>query len=149
MTGDNVFPSQIESLLVGVPECEPHYVLVVRREGALDELEVVVEAKAEVAARGAAALAAAAQKVRQKIHGVVGITVGVKVVPPKTVERSIGRAKRVIDERPKTLARTAARLSATAAAGGPRRMSGRCAYGPTGCLDRGVRRPVGARGRLD
>ena len=99
--GVNVFPSQIESLLVGVPECEPHYVLVVRREGTLDALEVVVEAKPEVAARGGAALEAAAQKVRQKVHGVVGITVGVKVVPPKTLERSIGKAKRVIDERPK------------------------------------------------
>jgi len=99
--GVNVFPSQIESLLVGVPECEPHYVLVVRREGALDELEVVVEAKPEVAAGGAAAMEAAAQKVREKIHGMVGITVGVKVVPPKTLERSIGKAKRVIDERPK------------------------------------------------
>ncbi len=100
--GVNVFPSQIESLLVGVPECAPHYVLVVRREGALDELEVVVEAKPEVAARGGAALEAAAQKVRQRIHGIVGITAAVKVVPPKTVERSIGKAKRVIDERPKT-----------------------------------------------
>jgi phenylacetate-CoA ligase len=39
--------------------------------------------------------------VRQKLHGGVGITVGVKVVPPKTLERSIGKAKRVIDERPK------------------------------------------------
>ena len=38
---------------------------------------------------------------RDKIHGVVGITVGVKVVPPRTLERSIGKAKRVIDERPK------------------------------------------------
>jgi len=99
--GVNVFPSQIESLLVGVPECEPHYVLVVRREGALDTLEVVVEARAEMAARGAAAMEAAGQKLRQKIHGVVGLSVGVKVVPPKTVERSIGKAKRVIDERPK------------------------------------------------
>ncbi len=41
------------------------------------------------------------QRVRQQSHGVVGITAGVKVVPPKTVERSIGKAKRVIDERPK------------------------------------------------
>ncbi len=62
----------------------------------MDELEVVVEAAPEVAAQGAAAL-----KVRQKIQGVVGITVGVKVVPPRTVERSIGKAKRVRDERPK------------------------------------------------
>ncbi len=100
--GVNVFPSQIESLLVGVPECEPQYVLVVRREGALDALEVVVEARPEVAAQGAAGMDAAAQKVRQKIHGVVGISAGVKVVPPKTLERSIGKAKRVIDERPKT-----------------------------------------------
>jgi phenylacetate-CoA ligase len=100
--GVNVFPSQIESLLMGVPECEPQYVLVVRREGALDALEVVVEAKAEVAGRGAATMEAAGQKLRQKIHGVVGLSVGVKVVPPKTVERSIGKAKRVIDERPKS-----------------------------------------------
>jgi len=100
--GINVFPSQIESLLVGVPECEPHYVLVVRREKAMDELEVVVEANPEVVAQGAAAMEAAAHKVRQRIQGVVGITATVKIVPPKTLERSIGKAKRVIDERPKT-----------------------------------------------
>jgi len=66
-----------------------------------DTPEVVVEAKPEVAAGGAADVEAAAQKVREKIHGMVGITVGVKVVPPKTLERSIGKARRVIDERSK------------------------------------------------
>jgi phenylacetate-CoA ligase len=95
--GVNVYPSQIEHALLQVADLEPHYLLVVRREGALDTLEVQVEARA--AALESTAPAALAAVGRRKIHEVIGITADVTVVPPKTLERSIGKAKRVLDLR--------------------------------------------------
>jgi phenylacetate-CoA ligase len=95
--GVNVYPSQIEHALLQVADLEPHYLLVVRREGALDTLEVRVEARA--AALESAAPAALAAVARRKIHEAIGITADVTVVPPKTLERSIGKAKRVLDLR--------------------------------------------------
>lgn len=94
--GINVYPSQIEHALLQVPDVEPHYLLVVRREGALDTLEVQVETRATVREAGPEALAALA---RRRIHEVIGITAEVSVVPPKTIERSVGKAKRVRDLR--------------------------------------------------
>jgi phenylacetate-CoA ligase len=97
--GVNVYPSQIEHALLQVPDLEPHYLLVVRREGALDTLEAQVEARATVAEAGREALAALGTVARRKIHEVIGITAEVTVVPPKTIERSAGKAKRVLDLR--------------------------------------------------
>jgi len=97
--GVNVYPSQIEHALLQVPDIEPHYLLVVRREGSLDTLEVQVEARAAVLAAGGSAPAALAAGARRKIHEVIGITADVRVVPPKTIERSAGKAKRVLDLR--------------------------------------------------
>ncbi|MBI5628555.1 MAG: phenylacetate--CoA ligase, partial [Candidatus Rokubacteria bacterium] len=82
--GVNVFPFQIEHALMQVPRVEPHYLLVLRRERALDTLEVRVEGHADVAAAGEAAMSALAGQVRRKIHEVIGITAEVTVVPPKT-----------------------------------------------------------------
>jgi phenylacetate-CoA ligase len=93
--GVNVYPSQIEHALLQVPDLEPHYLLVVRRDGPLDTLEVQVEAGAGTL-ESAPALGAAA---RRRIHEVIGITADVTVVPPKTIERSVGKAKRVLDLR--------------------------------------------------
>ena len=95
--GVNVYPSQIEHALLQVADLEPHYLLVVRREGALDTLEVQVEARA--AALASTAPAALATVARRKIHEVIGLTADVTVIPPKTLERSIGKAKRVLDLR--------------------------------------------------
>lgn len=94
--GVNVYPSQIEHALLGVPELAPHYLLVLRRESALDTLEVRVEPRPEAAGGDLATLAARA---RRRIHEVVGINAEVTVLPPKSLERSVGKAKRVLDLR--------------------------------------------------
>jgi phenylacetate-CoA ligase len=97
--GVNVFPSQVEHALLQVAEVVPHYLLVLRRDGALDTLEIRVESVAEVAAAGADALAAVAARVRRRVHEVIGLGADVTVVPPRTIERSVGKAKRVQDLR--------------------------------------------------
>ena len=97
--GVNVYPSQIEHALLQVADVEPHYVLVVRRDSALDTLEVRVEGGAAVALAGAGAMRALEAVVRRKIYEVIGITATVSVVPPKTIERSAGKAQRVLDQR--------------------------------------------------
>ena len=97
--GVNVYPSQVEHALLKVPDVEPHYLLVVRRESALDTLEVRVEARAAVAEAGADAMRALEAVVRRKIFETIGITADVSIVPPKTVERSAGKAQRVLDLR--------------------------------------------------
>jgi phenylacetate-CoA ligase len=95
--GVNVYPSQIEHALLQLPQLEPHYLLVLRRDSTLDTLEVRVEARASVAGRDA--LAGLGTLARRKIHEVIGITAEVSVVAPKTIERSVGKAKRVLDLR--------------------------------------------------
>jgi len=99
--GVNVYPSQIEHALMQVRQVEPHYLLVVRREDALDTLEVRVEASAAVVASGADAMRGLAGQVKRKIHEVIGLTAEVSVLPPKSIERSVGKAKRVEDLRGK------------------------------------------------
>ena len=97
--GVNVYPSQVEHALLKVADVEPHYLLVVRRDSALDTLEVRVEARAAVAEAGADAMRALEAVVRRKIFETIGITADVSIVPPKTVERSAGKAQRVLDLR--------------------------------------------------
>ncbi|HET7876819.1 MAG TPA: phenylacetate--CoA ligase [Methylomirabilota bacterium] len=97
--GVNVYPSQVEHALLQVPDVEPHYLLVVRREGTLDTLEVQVEARTGVAEAGREAMAALGTVVKRKVYETIGITAEVQVVPPKTIERSAGKAKRVLDLR--------------------------------------------------
>jgi phenylacetate-CoA ligase len=97
--GVNVYPSQVEHALLQVPELAPHYLLVVRREHALDTLEVQVEWQpgAPVAAPGAADALAA--RIRRRLLESLGLSAGVSLVAPKTIERSAGKAKRVLDLR--------------------------------------------------
>ena len=97
--GVNVYPSQIEHALLQVADVEPHYLLVVRRDNALDTMEVRVEVGAAVAAAGTAAMEVLAARVRRKIFETIGLTADVSIVPPKTVERSTGKAQRVLDLR--------------------------------------------------
>jgi len=97
--GVNVYPSQVEHALLQVADVEPHYLLVVRRDSALDTLEVRVEARAVVAEAGPDAMRALEAVVRRKIFETIGITADVSIVPPKTVERSAGKAQRVLDLR--------------------------------------------------
>jgi phenylacetate-CoA ligase len=100
--GVNMFPSQIESVLGREPQLAPHYVLEVRRPHNLDELEVLVEMRPEISGKlSADEIAALAQKAEQLIKAYVGISATVRVLEPGTIERSQGKAKRVIDRRPK------------------------------------------------
>jgi phenylacetate-CoA ligase len=100
--GVNVFPTQIEELITRQPRLSPHYVLEVRREGRLDELDVIVEARPDLSAPlGEADRAAEGKALEHNIKSLIGISTRVKVVEPGRVERSQGKAKRVIDLRPK------------------------------------------------
>ena len=100
--GVNVFPTQIEELITKQPRLSPHYVLEVRREGRLDELDVIVEARADVSAPlGEGDRTAEAKTLEHNIKSLIGVSTRVKVVEPGKVERSQGKAKRVIDLRPK------------------------------------------------
>ena len=100
--GVNVFPSQIEAVLGKEPQLAPHYVLEVSRPHTLDELDVLVEMRPELGGKiGADENAVLAKKAEQLIKGYVGVTATVRVLEPGTIERSQGKAKRVIDRRPK------------------------------------------------
>ncbi len=97
--GVNVFPSQIEEVLVQVEEASPHYVLIVDRENNLDVLTVMVEVNDKVFSDEIKGLEAIEQKIKHEIQNVLGISVSVKLVEPRTIERSEGKAKRIIDNR--------------------------------------------------
>jgi phenylacetate-CoA ligase len=100
--GVNVFPSQIEEILVQQAALSPHYVLEVRRDGNMDELDVVVERRADIPGPLASnARAGAEQDVERLIKGLIGVSTKVRVVEPETLQRSQGKAVRVIDKRPK------------------------------------------------
>ena len=97
--GVNVFPSQIESVLMDIKGTEPHYQLIVDRKGTLDTLEVLVEVSQEMFVDEMKKMKAFQEYVTQRIHNVLGISARVTFVEPKTIERSMGKAKRVIDKR--------------------------------------------------
>jgi phenylacetate-CoA ligase len=97
--GVNVFPSQIEAVLAAEPRLAPHYVLEVTRPNRLDELAVVVELRDGGA--GEAARAALEAEAEHLVKAHVGVSCAVRVVPPGTIERSEGKANRVLDRRPK------------------------------------------------
>ncbi len=99
--GVNVFPSQIESVLMEAEGVAPHYLIVVNRVDALDVLEVWVEVSEQVFSDEVKKLETLSRKIAGAIETVLGISVAVKLVEPKTIERSEGKAKRVIDNRPK------------------------------------------------
>jgi len=101
ISGVNVFPSQIESLLLEIPEVEPQYRLVVRKKGYLDQLIVQVEGKKEIYDAGPEKRLEVAAKVNGHIKGMMGIGVDVEIVAAKFINRSEGKALRVVDERPK------------------------------------------------
>jgi len=99
--GVNVFPSQIEELILKMPKLAPHYVLEVSRPEHMDELDVLVEMKPEFAQAPASDQQAAAKELQHHIKSYIGVSTQVRVVGQSTIERSIGKAKRVIDKRPK------------------------------------------------
>ncbi len=97
--GVNVFPSQIEEVLLKIEEVEPHYQLVLTREGRLDNLEVQVEVSPSMFSDEVRKLEAIEDKIEDRLQSALGIRVDVKLVEPKTIERFAGKAKRVIDKR--------------------------------------------------
>jgi phenylacetate-CoA ligase len=99
--GVNVFPSQIESVIFGVEGIEPHYQLIVDREGNLDTLEVQVEVNEQTFSDEIKVLQGLSNKIRKDIKDLLGVTCKIRLVEPKTIARSEGKAKRVIDNRKK------------------------------------------------
>jgi phenylacetate-CoA ligase len=97
--GVNVFPSQIESVLMAVEGVEPHYQLIVTREGSLDVLEVQVEVNEAVFSDEVKGLETLSRRIEHDIKDLLGVSCRVKLVEPKTIQRSEGKAKRVIDRR--------------------------------------------------
>ncbi|MDR0909202.1 MAG: phenylacetate--CoA ligase [Spirochaetaceae bacterium] len=98
--GVNVFPSQIENALIEIEGTEPQYVIVVNRgESHLDEVELQVEVKKELFSDETRGLEQLRKKIENVMKSKLQIGVKVKLVEPKTIERSIGKAKRVIDNR--------------------------------------------------
>ena len=97
--GVNVFPSQIESVLLELSETEPHYLLIIEREETLDVVNLLVEVQEQFFSDEIKQLESLRKKLTDKIQSTLGISVRVKLVEPKTIERTAGKAKRVIDNR--------------------------------------------------
>ncbi len=97
--GVNVFPSQIESVLMEMEEVEPHYQLIVDREGNLDKLTVNVELGEKAFTDEVKGLQHISQKISKNIKDYLGVSATVKLVEPKAIARSEGKAVRVIDNR--------------------------------------------------
>ncbi len=99
--GVNVFPSQIESVLIGMEHIGPHYLLFVRREGFQDTLEVQVELVDERLLEHFSMLEKVQRDIQNRLKIVLGLTTKVTLVAPRTIERFQGKAKRVVDMRSK------------------------------------------------
>jgi len=97
--GVNVFPSQVESVLLEIGETEPHYLLVVDRKDNLDQLEIWVEVSERMFSDEVRRLEELERRLRQEIQSVLGISARIKLVEPRTIPRSEGKAKRVVDKR--------------------------------------------------
>ena len=97
--GVNVFPSQIEAILVGIEGIEPHYMLIVDRQGTMDTLTVQVEVSEHLFSDEIKVLQALSRRVEKEIKDMLGVTCSAKLVEPKTIQRSEGKAQRVIDNR--------------------------------------------------
>jgi phenylacetate-CoA ligase len=97
--GVNLFPTQIEELILEDKRLTPHFLIELRREQRLDRMTVRVEARADAA--DDATRAAAVRELAHKIKSLIGVTAEVEAVPPGGIERSLGKAKRIVDLRPK------------------------------------------------
>ena len=100
--GVNVFPSQIEELLLKQSDLAPHYQLEISRDGPLDNLTVLVEMQLPLVVTGVSAQALTAKALQHNIKAYIGVSAEVRLLEPGKIERSGGKAKRVIDRRPKS-----------------------------------------------
>ncbi|MFD7528741.1 MULTISPECIES: phenylacetate--CoA ligase PaaK [unclassified Streptomyces] len=96
LRGVNLFPTQIEEIVLRTPGVAPHFQLRLTREGRLDALTVRAEARAEATSEQRAAAAAA---ITAAVKDGIGVSVGVEIVDPQTLERSVGKFRRIVDER--------------------------------------------------
>ncbi|MGA2053866.1 MAG: phenylacetate--CoA ligase PaaK [Bradyrhizobium sp.] len=99
LRGVNLFPTQIEEVLLATDWCGGHFILELTREGRMDELTIHAEARPE--RWDGNGLIEQAERITAHIKNTIGVTSRVKVVAPETLERSLGKAKRVYDRRPK------------------------------------------------
>ena len=98
--GVNVFPSQIESVLLEMGNTSPHYLLIVDRKGALDTLEIQVELSEEsFASDEIKYVETLSTEIKKKVESALGIAAKITLVEPRSIERSAGKAVRVIDKR--------------------------------------------------
>ncbi|MEG0456041.1 MAG: phenylacetate--CoA ligase, partial [Bacteroides sp.] len=97
--GVNVFPTQIESVILEMPEFEPHYLLTIDRKNNTDTMELKVEVRADCYSDEINKMVALKKKLVGRLQSVLGLGVDVKLVEPRSIERSTGKAKRVIDNR--------------------------------------------------
>ena len=97
--GVNVFPSQIEEVLMKIKDIEPHYLIVVDRKNYLDNIEVWVEVSEDIFSEKMNGLENFESSIEHKLYSAIGIRMNVKLKEPKTIKRSTGKAKRVIDMR--------------------------------------------------
>ena len=97
--GVNVFPSQIEDVLLKVEGVEPHYVIIVDRVGALDQLEIQIEVAEEMFSDVMKDMIAFTRRVSEQLSSAVGLHPKVTLVEPGTIERTAGKARRVVDRR--------------------------------------------------
>jgi phenylacetate-CoA ligase len=96
LRGVNLFPTQIEELVLESTELSPHFQCVLTKSGRTDSLTVNVEHRPGVAADSAAA---AGRQLARRVKATIGVTVGVDVVAPETIERSVGKMRRIVDLR--------------------------------------------------
>jgi phenylacetate-CoA ligase len=97
--GVNVFPSQVESVLLGIKHISPHYLLEVGKNGFVDTLKVIVELEDDSLLDSFSKLEELEKTIKHKLHVVLGLDAKVQLAEPKSIERSMGKAKRVIDKR--------------------------------------------------
>ncbi len=97
--GVNVFPSQIEHVLMSIEGVEPHYQIIIDKQGALDVMEVQVEVSDEIFSDEIKVLESLAKRIEQELKETLAVSCRVKLVEPRSIQRSEGKAKRVIDKR--------------------------------------------------
>jgi phenylacetate-CoA ligase len=97
--GINVFPSQVEDVLLKIEGVEPHFMIILEREGALDTMEVQFEVHESLFADRMLEMVAFQRSVSERLHAVLGLHPKVKLVEPGSIQRGTGKANRVIDRR--------------------------------------------------
>jgi phenylacetate-CoA ligase len=97
LRGVNLFPTQIEEMILADARLAPHFLIELSREGRLDAMKVRVEGRDA----GAGGRSAAGRDLAQRIKAVIGVTSEVEVALPGAIERSLGKARRIVDLRPK------------------------------------------------